>query len=97
MAKKKAAGGKPRYLKITQVRSGVGRPETHRKTLRALGLRHQASVVQPDNEAIRGMLFQVRHLVEVNELEGEAPSNARSRAGAREPVTGNAEGEESNV
>lgn len=71
MAKKKSAEAKPRYLKITQVRSGVGRPETHRKTLRALGLRHQGSVVQPDNEAIRGMLFQVRHLVEVNELEGE--------------------------
>jgi large subunit ribosomal protein L30 len=58
-------------LKITQVRSGVGRPETHNKTLRALGLRHQRSVVQPDNAAIRGMLFQVRHLVEVTPVEGE--------------------------
>jgi large subunit ribosomal protein L30 len=59
-------------LKITQIRSGVGRPQTHRKTLEALGLkRHQSSVVQPDNAAIRGMVFQVRHLVEVNELEGE--------------------------
>lgn len=71
MAKKKAAEAKPRYLKIKQVRSGVGRPETHRKTLRALGLRHQATVVQPDNEAIRGMLFQVRHLVEVAPAEEE--------------------------
>ena len=59
-------------MEITQIRSGVGRPETHRKTLRALGLkRHQSSIVQPDNPAIRGMLFQVRHLVQVNELEGE--------------------------
>jgi large subunit ribosomal protein L30 len=70
--RKKPAEAKLRYLKITQVRSGVGRPETHRKTLRALGLKHhQASVIQQDNPAIRGMLFQVRHLVEVNELEGE--------------------------
>ncbi|MGQ0813401.1 MAG: 50S ribosomal protein L30 [Gemmatimonadota bacterium] len=69
MAKKKAAGATPRYLKITQVKSGNGRPETHRRTLRALGLRHQHTVVQPDNEAIRGMLFQVRHLVQVSETE----------------------------
>lgn len=71
MARKKT-DAKPQYLKITQVRSGVGRPETHRRTLRALGLkRHQGSVVQPDNEAIRGMLFQVRHLVTVTPVEGE--------------------------
>jgi large subunit ribosomal protein L30 len=70
--KKKTAEAKPRYLKITQIRSGVGRPETHRKTLRALGLRkHQHSVVQQDNPAVRGMLFQIRHLVKVDEVEGE--------------------------
>lgn len=57
-------------LKITQIRSGIGRPETHRRTLKALGLRHQRSVVHQDSPAIRGMIFQVRHLVEVEELEG---------------------------
>ncbi len=69
MARKKAAEA-PRRLKITQVRSGIGRPETHRRTLKALGLkRHQQSVVQMDSPAIRGMIFQVRHLVSVQELE----------------------------
>jgi large subunit ribosomal protein L30 len=59
-------------LRITQVRSGNGRPQKHRATLRALGLRHhQHSVVQDDSPAIRGMIFQVRHLVEVKELEGK--------------------------
>jgi large subunit ribosomal protein L30 len=58
-------------LRITQVRSGNGRPRKHRATLEALGLKHQRSVVQPDNAAIRGMIFQVSHLVEVEELEGE--------------------------
>jgi large subunit ribosomal protein L30 len=64
----------PRQLRITQVRSGVGRPETHRRTLRALGLKHhQQTVIQKDNPAIRGMLFQVQHLVRVEEVgEGEA-------------------------
>ena len=36
-------------------------------TLKALGLRHQRSVVQDDNDAIRGMVFQVKHLVKVEE------------------------------
>lgn len=62
-----------RRLRITQVRSGIGRLGKHRATLRALGLRHhQQTVVQQDSPAIRGMIFQVRHLVEVQELgEGE--------------------------
>ncbi len=54
-------------IKITQTKSGVGAPEKHRKTLKALGLRHQRSVVQDDNDAIRGMVFQVKHLVKVEE------------------------------
>ena len=69
MPRKKAAD-KPRQLKITQVRSGIGRPGVHRRTLKALGLRkHQQSVIQDDSPAIRGMIFQVQHLVRVEELE----------------------------
>jgi large subunit ribosomal protein L30 len=68
---KKKSAGKSRRLKITQIRSANGRPETHRRTLKALGLRHQHSVIHDENEAIKGMLFQVRHLVDVQELEGE--------------------------
>ncbi len=64
MAKKKE-----QKLRITQVRSGNGRPQKHRDTLSALGLRYQHSVVQDDNPAIRGMIFQVSHLVEVEEVE----------------------------
>jgi large subunit ribosomal protein L30 len=59
-------------LLITQVKSGVGAPHKHRATLQALGLKHQRSVVQDDNSAIRGMIFQVRHLVKVEETaEGQ--------------------------
>ena len=58
-------------LRITQVRSGNGRPGVHRATLRALGLRHhQQTVEQADNPAIRGMIFKVRHLVAVEEVTG---------------------------
>jgi len=53
------------------VRSGIGRPALHRRTLRAIGLRHHQDVVQvADTPRMRGMLFQVRHLVEVTPAEG---------------------------
>lgn len=58
-------------LVIRQVKSGVGAPAKHQRTLAALGLKHQRSVVHQDTPAIRGMLFQVRHLVQVTESEGE--------------------------
>jgi large subunit ribosomal protein L30 len=54
-------------LRVRQVRSGIGRPAVHRRTLTALGLRHhQDVIVVNDTPAIRGMLYQVRHLVEVS-------------------------------
>jgi large subunit ribosomal protein L30 len=66
--------GQQKLLRIKQVRSGSGRPAKHRRTLEALGLKkHQQTIVKQDNPAIRGMLFQVRHLVQVDEIvEGEA-------------------------
>jgi large subunit ribosomal protein L30 len=58
-------------IKITQTRSGIGAPDKHRRTLQALGLKHQRSGVQDDTPAIRGMIFQVRHLVQVADAEGQ--------------------------
>lgn len=60
-----------KVLEIRQIKSGVGAPHDQRATLQALGLKHQRSVQQKDNAAIRGMIFKVRHLVEVTELEGQ--------------------------
>ena len=58
-------------IEITQIRSGIGRPEPHRRTLRALGIRrHQQSVVHDDSPAIRGMISKISHLISVRELEG---------------------------
>lgn len=57
-------------LKITQVRSVIGRPEKHRRIIEALGLkRNQTSVLHNDTPAIRGMVFKVRHLVSVEEVK----------------------------
>ncbi len=56
----------PHGLRVTQIRSAIGHADTMRRTLASLGLqRHQQVVVVPDNPSIRGMLFKVRHLVEV--------------------------------
>ncbi len=56
-------------LSITQVRSGVGRKFRHRRTLTALGFKkHQQTVVHDDSPAIRGMVQQVHHLVQVTEI-----------------------------
>jgi large subunit ribosomal protein L30 len=60
-----------KQLEIRQIKSGIGAPHDQRATLQALGLKHQRSVTQQDNPAIRGMIFKVRHLVEVTEREGQ--------------------------
>jgi large subunit ribosomal protein L30 len=64
------AVGKGR-LEIRQTRSGSGKPARVRRTLEALGLKHhQDVVVQADHPALRGMLYQVRHLVRVTPVKG---------------------------
>ncbi len=57
-------------LKITYVKSGIGYSKDQRTTVRSLGLRklHQ-SVVHQDTPVIRGMVFKVKHLVKVEELD----------------------------
>jgi large subunit ribosomal protein L30 len=53
-------------LKVTQVRSGINRPEPHKRVLLGLGLRKlNGSVVLKDTPAIRGMIRKVSHLVKV--------------------------------
>jgi large subunit ribosomal protein L30 len=65
-----AKAKKAKKLKITQVRSESGRQARHRRTLRALGLRHhQHSVVHDDSPALQGMIRQVGFLLDVQEVE----------------------------
>ena len=67
MADKKTP--EPKKIAVKQVRSGIGRPQKHRRTLEALGIkRHQQTVIHNDTPAIRGMIEQVSHLVQVTEV-----------------------------
>lgn len=56
-------------LKITLVKSTIGAIPKHKKTIQALGLRKiNSNVVKKNNEATRGMINQVRHLIKVEEI-----------------------------
>jgi large subunit ribosomal protein L30 len=58
-------------LKVTQVRSVIDRPQDQKDTVRRLGLRRiRHTVVKEDRPDIRGMLEKVRHLVSVEEVDG---------------------------
>lgn len=56
-------------LRVTQVKSSIGYKYDQLRTLKALGLgKIGRSVEQVDNPAVRGMIFKVKHLVQVEEL-----------------------------
>ncbi len=56
-------------IKITLVRSLIGRKPAQRKTAEALGLRKISSSVEKEvNPAIMGMVRTIEHLVKVEEL-----------------------------
>ena len=56
-------------LRLTQVKSSVGRPADQGKTLKALGLgKIGRTVDQVDNPSVRGMIFKIKHLITVEEI-----------------------------
>jgi large subunit ribosomal protein L30 len=67
-------------LRITQVRSVIGRPGDQKDTVRRLGLRRMHdTVLKEDRPEIRGMVAKVRHLVHVEEVG--STSKRRASAG----------------
>jgi len=59
-----------RKLKITLVKSYIGRPEKHRRILRGMGLtRLNRTVILKDTPQIRGMVNKVCHLVKMEEVK----------------------------
>lgn len=58
-----------RRLRITWVKSAIGRSKRQKQTIRALGLRRlNQTVERPDTHDIRGMINSVSHLVAVEEV-----------------------------
>jgi large subunit ribosomal protein L30 len=57
-------------LKVTQVKSVIGRPDTHGRVVQGLGLKGPRSVViVPNQPQFRGMIKKVIHLVQVEEVD----------------------------
>lgn len=57
-----------KVLVIKQVKSGIGRPETHKRILKSLGFRKLNQVREVvDTPQIRGQIAKVPHLVTVLE------------------------------
>ena len=56
-------------LKVTLTRSLIGRPQTQRDTVKAMGLKKLNSSVEiPDHECNSGQIHKVEHLVTVEEI-----------------------------
>ena len=61
------------FLKVTLVKSMIGRPEKHRRVLRGMGLTKLNRTVElKDTPSIRGMINKVLHLVRAEEKIDEA-------------------------
>ncbi|MDR4495976.1 MAG: 50S ribosomal protein L30 [Nitrospirales bacterium] len=56
------------HLSITLRRSTIGHPEKMRVVLKGLGLKKvRQTVSRPDTPQVRGLIYKVRHLIEVVE------------------------------
>lgn len=81
-------------LKVTYVKSTIGYAKDQKATVRSLGLRklHQ-SVIHDDTPVIRGMVFKVRHLVKMEEIDGAVAKPALARSYAAPAAPRSVEGE----
>jgi large subunit ribosomal protein L30 len=67
-------------LKITYKKSTIGYAQDQKDTVRSLGLRKlNQSVIHQDTPVIRGMVFKVKHLVAVEEVN-DAPTPRKTRS-----------------
>ena len=58
-------------IKITQVKSSIGKPANQKRTIQALGLKKLHNPVEKEATAqILGMVEKVKHLVTVEEIKG---------------------------
>ena len=69
-----------KYFDVTLLKGMAGRPESQRKTLLGLGLsRIGKKVSVKDTPAIRGMLYKVVHMVDVEAKTGSKPLSTRQK------------------
>lgn len=61
---------KMKKIRITQIRSGIDRPERQKRTLEALGLKRMHQTVEKEaTPQILGMVRKIGHLLKVEEVK----------------------------
>ena len=61
---------KTNTIRVQQIKSAIGYNKKQREVLKGMGIRKMQQIVElPDNDASRGMVFKVRHLVRVLDSE----------------------------
>jgi large subunit ribosomal protein L30 len=74
-----------KQLKITQIRSAIGKLVAQKRTIKALGIKKMhGSVVHTDSAVLQGMINAVRHLVKVEEVT--VPAAAAEKVTVASPV-----------
>ena len=67
-------------VRITLTSGLVGKKESQKKVVRALGLKKfGTSVVHQDSHTIRGMINKVHHLVTVTQEQEQAEKSAKAK------------------
>lgn len=70
VAKSRTTAVEAKHLKITLVRSVIGRPRNQREVVKGLGLRKiNSTVIRKDCPEIRGMVNKIVHLVQVEAID----------------------------
>ena len=76
------------FLRITLKRSYAGQNHRQRRVVQSLGLRRiSQQVVHMDSPTIRGMIYKVRHMVEVEEVDEMDPQGAVQKSPQGRPST----------
>jgi large subunit ribosomal protein L30 len=58
-----------KMLRITLVKSPIGHPESHKRTVRAIGFRKlYQTIVKEDSPSLRGMIAKIGYLLKVEEI-----------------------------
>ena len=80
-------------LKITLKKSVIGATPKNRRTVAALGLKKTGRVAyHEDSKTLQGMIRKVRHLLEIEEVEGkQEPKKAAAKPKAKAAVEEKAE------
>jgi large subunit ribosomal protein L30 len=79
-------------IRVTYRKSAIGYAGDQKATIAALGLRRlRHTVVHEDSASIRGMVFKVRHLVDVDGVAADSPEGAAMLL--RPPAAGTAAAE----